>query len=87
MRDAERIVEVLWEDTLTRHAWSNLEDLPTHPWAIRSVGYVFQDDERGIVLVEARGESGSSVSKDFGCATMIPRSAIRKVTELKRGRR
>lgn len=82
----ERIVEVLWEDTLTRHAWSNAEELPTQAWMIHSVGYVMQDDEAGLVVVEARSESGSSVSKDFGCATFIPRSAIRKVTELVRKR-
>lgn len=84
---ADRIVEVVWEDTLTRHAWSSHDELPTQAWQIRSVGYVTQDDDRGLVVVEARGESGSSVSKDYGCATFIPRSAIRKVTELSRGRR
>ncbi len=82
----ERIVEVEWEDTLTRHAWSNADELPTQAWLIQSVGYVTQDNDAGLVVVEARGDSGSSVSKDYGCATFIPRSAIRKVTELARKR-
>jgi len=81
-----RIVEVEWKDTLTRHAWSSLDELPTQAWRIRSVGYVTQDDERGLVVVEAHGESGTSISKDYGCATFIPRSSIRKVWELRRKR-
>ncbi len=80
------MVEVEWEDTLTRHAWSSQDDLPTQAWQIHSVGYVTQDDERGLVVVEARGESGTTVSKDYGCATFIPRSAIHKVWELRRKR-
>jgi len=83
---SERIVEVEWEDTITRHAWSNVDELPTHAWGIHSVGYVIQDDDDALVLVEARGEGGSNVSKDVGCATLIPRSAIRKVTELSKAR-
>jgi hypothetical protein len=83
---SDRIVEVVWEDTLTRHAWSSREELPTRPWIIHSVGYVVQDDEAGLVVVEARGDSGSSASKDYGCATFIPRSAIREVRELRRKR-
>ena len=83
---AERIVEVEWEDTLTRHAWNSADELPTQSWQISSVGYVTQDDDAGLVLVEARGDSGSRASKDYGCATFIPRSAIRKVTELTRKR-
>ena len=82
----ERIVEVEWEDTLTRHAWSNVDELPAQAWWIHSVGYVTQDDDAGLVVVESRGDSGSRASKDYGCATFIPRSAIRKVTELSRKR-
>lgn len=83
----DRIVEVEWEDTLTRHAWSSKDDLPTQAWQIHSVGYVARDDKAGLVLVESRGESGTKISRDYGCATFIPRSAIRKVTELSRRRR
>ena len=83
---AERIVEVEWVDTLTRHAWSSSDELPTKCWQIRSVGYVVQDDDVGIVVVEARGDASDLDVKDHGCATMIPRSAIRKVTELTRKR-
>ena len=82
----ERIVEVEWLDTLTRHAWSDHDQLPTQAWNIRSVGYVTQDDDTGLVVVEARGKDGSSVSQQYGCATFIPRSAISKVTELTRKR-
>ena len=83
---SERIVEVAWEDTLTRHGWSSHDELPTQAWLIQSVGYVTQDDDAGLVVVEARGGSASGVGKDYGCATFIPRSAVRKVVELKRAR-
>ena len=82
----ERIVEVCWEDTLTRHGWSSSDELPIQAWQVRSVGYVTQDDDAGLVVVEARGETKSGVGKDYGCATFVPRSAIRKVTELTRKR-
>lgn len=82
----ERVVEVKWEDTLTRHAWSNTDELPIQAWVIQSVGYVHQDNDAGMVLVESHGDSGSKVSRDHGCATFIPRSAILKVKELRRVR-
>ncbi len=77
------VVEVEWDDTQTRHAWSNWTELPTQAWQIKSVGYVIRDDDTGFVLVESLGKSVTSVSKDYGCATFIPRSAVRKVTRLR----
>lgn len=89
---SERIVEVEWEDTASTHGWQEKEDMP-ETWRITSVGYVDRDDADGIRLYEARSISEASVSdhsksrkRDYGCATMIPRSAIRDVRELKRGR-
>ena len=84
----ERLVEIEWVDTLSRHAWSTLDELPTQAWMIRSVGYVTQDNDEGIVIVEARasGDSEDAISKSYGCATFIPRSAIQKVTTLSRKR-
>ena len=88
MNDKERIVEVEWEDTAASHGWQERDDLP-ETWLIHTVGYVDREDEAGIRLYEGRSISdvtGSDHSKkrarDIGCATMIPRSAIRKVTEL-----
>ena len=89
---SERIVEVEWEDTAATHGWQKHDDMP-EPWMIHSVGYVDRDDKLGIRLYEARSisytggdELPKGKSRDFGCASMIPRSAIRKVTELSRKR-
>lgn len=85
---AERIVEVEWEDSSCTHGWHEGADLP-EIWTVFSVGYVERDDQRGIRLTEARATHsgrGKPGSRDFGCSNMIPRSAIRKVRELKRGR-
>jgi hypothetical protein len=86
---SERIVEVEWEDAASTHGWHEADDLP-ESWTIHSVGYVERDDGRGIRLTEGKPQLEGRQKKgarDYGCTTMIPRSAIRKVTELKRGRR
>ena len=85
----ERIVEVLWEDTATGHGWqSGAADLKTA--MCRTVGYVVQEDDEVIVTVETsidiEPDGEPKTEKRWGCATAIPRSAIRKVTELARKR-
>ncbi len=80
----DRIVEVRWEDTTGRHGWS---DHVVEPMAdqICSVGYVMKDDDKGMILLA--GWDGSTVAIDqYDCSKFIPRSAIRKVTELSRKR-
>ena len=85
----ERIVKVEWEDTRCAHGWQNLDEVPKVPAAVHSVGFVLEDEEIGITLVEAQASfpsgDGDGYSR-FGCATFIPRSAISKVTELTRKR-
>ena len=77
---AERIVVVEWEDTVGRHGWS--DQVVTPHTDIHSVGYVERDDDRGIILLF--GRDGSETSGDpYDCSKFIPRSAIRKVTELR----
>ncbi len=87
---SERIVEVEWEDCSGRHGWMTPEELREYTsdreFIVTTLGYVQEDDKRGIVIVEALPADG--VKKDghrmVGCATFVPRSAIRKVTELAR---
>lgn len=84
----ERIVEVEREDTASTHGWQEKDQMP-ETWLIHSVGYVDREDEDGLRIYEARSISdvrrsdhSKARARDIGCATMIPRSAIRKVTEL-----
>ncbi|KKM80661.1 hypothetical protein LCGC14_1337650 [marine sediment metagenome] len=83
----ERIVEVEWEDSTSLHGWH--DELPTKAAPIRSTGYVFQDDDDALVIYQSydgqKVTSDSSVSR-YGNSLFIPRSAIRKVTELARKR-
>ncbi|KKN34813.1 hypothetical protein LCGC14_0789930 [marine sediment metagenome] len=84
------MVEVEWEDSASTHGWQEHNEFP-EPWIIHTVGYVERDDEVGIRLYEARSIAEAHGDKkrrarDFGCATAIPRSAIRKVWELRRKR-
>ena len=84
---SERIVEVEWEDCAVRHRWQGLTDRFPNLVIARSLGYVLQDDGAGIVLTESLDDDPDPQDRLRGCTTIIPRSAIRKVTELKRGRR
>lgn len=78
------VAEVEWEDSHTTHGW--IDTLPKHDGhAIRSVGYVVQDDEVGVVLTESI-DTDETTSHPWGCSMAIPRSAIRKVKYLRGNR-
>jgi hypothetical protein len=80
---SDRIVEVEWEDSNACHAWQSVEDMPVL-LAIHSVGIVVRDDDEGILIAESWVLPPLPVGqKPYGCSTIIPRSAIRKVSELK----
>ena len=78
---SERVVEVLWEDCVGRHGWSE-EPIGTTS-EITSVGYLHRDDEEGVVLVESK-DRGPGAVKKYGCSTMIPRSAVRGMRVLRK---
>lgn len=88
---ADRIVEVEWVDSAVAHGWQTNEDLPAaeafRPKEIRSVGYVIADREDALVIAESwvigPADGLSQIYSQFSCTTAIPRSAIRKVRELK----
>jgi hypothetical protein len=83
---AERIVEVEWEDANSGHGWLRNDELP-RLLVICSLGSMIRDDKEGILLVESWAKPPvPEGQKPYGCATLIPRSAIRKVTELKHAR-
>ncbi len=77
----ERIVEVEWEDSAFSLGWVE-ED---HGWeptrAMKAYGLVIQDDEKALVLAPCLDEG---TSHPYGQVIAIPRSAVRKVRELRR---
>jgi hypothetical protein len=84
----ERIVEVEWEDSCGRCGWQSPAPWPgTTAPLCESVGYVLEEGERGIVITGGLTTNWEGTDRRTDCTTFIPRSAIRKVTELKRGRR
>jgi hypothetical protein len=85
---AERIVEVEWEDAMGRGGWQEPIDEPPDESkaATVSVGYVKYDDDRGLVIIRSFGPRWSSDVRLEEEPLFLPRSAIRKVTELRRGR-
>ena len=85
---AERIVEVEWTDISTTHGWHKKAQ-ESGPSPCRTVGYVLEENDMYLTVVESldNSETPDGVeSNNLGCTTSIPRSAIRKVTELKRGK-
>ena len=89
MKDS-RIVEVEWEDATQTHGWSKRSQVPAHPDMNRSVGYVVEENERHLLITEALVDDGNTPEgvshSPYGCTLSIPRSAIRKVWELRRKR-
>ena len=89
----ERIVEVEWEDCSGRHGWMTPEELREYTsdreFVVTTLGYVQEDYNGGIVLTEALPADGTRKDghRMIGCTTFVPRSAIRKVTELSRKRK
>ena len=79
---ADRVVEVEWEDSALTHGWGG--EVAKEPAKCVTRGRVLEDDERGMLLVFQTGYYGPD-EENHCCSSFIPRSAIRKVTELKRG--
>jgi hypothetical protein len=86
--DERDIVEVTWEDCAGSHGWQNAHDIPS-PMLIKSVGYVHRDDAVALVITEAitakNVQVGTTV-REYGCASTIPRSQVRAVKILRKGR-
>ena len=84
----ERMVEVEWEDSTGTHGWSRRSQLPDKPDTNHSLGYVIEDTDSYLQITEARVDDDETTEDvrhhPYGCATMIPRSAIRHVWELRR---
>ena len=79
-----RIVEVEWEDSAGSHGWQSTDEIPD-PHIITSLGYVIRDDDEAFTVTESLNhgkELPNAILKKYGCTMTIPRSAIRKVTEL-----
>ena len=80
-----KIAEVTWEDSVGRHSWNeDLIELPVKE-PITSVGYITQDDEGGVVLLQSFDHDPNS-TRPYGCQEAIPHSAIRKVKYLRGSR-
>ena len=82
-----RVAEVVWEDSHSKHGWGkDVMGLPVQG-VMKTVGYVLQDNEHGVVLVESWDgtdiDGEALVSSRYGCQTGIPRSAILKMKYLR----
>lgn len=81
----ERIVEAEWEDSCGADRWldeSDRDEFFSRPaLLLHSVGYVMRDDEQCLGLTDAV-PADPSPGKQWGACITIPRSAIRKITEL-----
>ena len=77
----ERIVEVEWDDSALRHGWEDRDGLRQTVAHCITYGVVEHDDEDGILLL-FQTSTYADGDRGYCCSSVIPRSAIRKVTEL-----
>lgn len=84
MTPKHRLVVVEWDD-----AWQDQENfasahgisLTHHPMAVRTLGWLVQEDEAGVSIVNEKSEQdGSEVYRG---RTFIPRAMVRVVTDFK----
>ena len=83
--DNEPLLLVEWEDCSASHGWQSKEQLGDTAMCV-SVGFCARDDDTALILVESR-DLRNDASRPYGCATTIPRSQVRAVYEMKRGKR
>jgi hypothetical protein len=83
---AERIVLVEWEDANTHHEWHTNDTLLIKPSLCRHAGFVIEETDEALTLTMGFDSQVNHVGSR-SCTLAIPRSAIRKVTELRRGKR
>ncbi len=81
-----KIVEVEWVDSSGRDGWQTEEAAKIRPHKIYSVGYVVEEAEEFITLVESRTSLNSDNDKvqTHGCALSIPKVAIKKTRILRK---
>jgi len=77
-----KIVAVVWEDICTRADWVGdreevLKDMVPVPCV--TVGWLLLDTPARLILVDS-----ASKDKDYGGVTVIPRSVVMEIVELKR---
>lgn len=81
----ERIVEVEWMDSSLRHGWQDRDNLDQRVAQCVTRGVVERDDDEGMLILFQTAQYADG--RGYCCSSFIPRSAIRKVTELKTTRR
>jgi hypothetical protein len=72
------IIEVEWDDIVTRSGWLEHREKETGPAACRTVGYVLVRDDKYVVL------SASWSDQDRADTTTIPMGVVRSITELRK---
>lgn len=78
-----RSVEVEWEDSSLQHGWKDRNTLTQQPAQCVTRGLVERDDERGMLIIFQTADYGGG-EHGFEGSSFIPRSAIRRVWELRR---
>jgi len=79
------IVEVEWIDSMERAGWRSADDwdrdLALDTLSCRSTGYLYREDDRGVVLMQSQAETGALAD-----AIEIPRMAVQSVRVLRHGK-
>lgn len=79
-KSSERVVEVEWEDSSLRHGWQDRDGLDQRVARCVTRGVVERDDDEGMLILFQTAQYADG--RGYCCSAFIPRSAVRKVTEL-----
>lgn len=79
-----KIVEVEWEDAMTRDGWANMDEYKVEPSErpalVRSVGYLITNDGDRVTLLQSANYDGRNVGST---SITIPAGCIRKMRTAK----
>jgi hypothetical protein len=79
------IVEVTWEDSATRAAWHSLEEAKGDKFlVIKTLGYLVNDVPQKVTVAASIDDKEHA---DVGDVTTIPKSCIKRIKRLRKGKK
>lgn len=90
-RNLPEVVEIVWEDTMTQHGWNkHREALEVTTELATTVGFLVEDAADAIRVSASAmhiPEKEFARSSRFDCVTVIPKSAVRSMRQMRKARK
>ncbi len=85
------VVEIVWEDTMTQHGWNkHREALEVNTGLATTVGFLIEDATDAVRISSSAmhiPEKEFGRSSRFDCVTVIPKSAVRSMRQIRKARK